>query len=78
MAVLTSQRLASVLGALDPRSLLARLGETLRRRRAYYKAVRELRALSERELEDLGISRRMISRVALEAAHGRKHWRRTG
>ncbi|MEE3316193.1 MAG: DUF1127 domain-containing protein, partial [Pseudomonadota bacterium] len=32
--------------------------------------VRELRALSGRELADLGINRSMIRRLALEAAYG--------
>ncbi|MFD1913377.1 DUF1127 domain-containing protein [Halodurantibacterium flavum] len=49
-------------------ALVARLGETLERRRIYRETVRELSALSTRELNDLGISRSMITRVALEAA----------
>lgn len=35
----------------------------------YRKSVNELRALSNRELADLGLSRSMIKRVALEAAY---------
>ncbi|WP_425505180.1 DUF1127 domain-containing protein [Tritonibacter litoralis] len=35
----------------------------------YRKSLNELRALSNRELADLGLSRSMIKRVALEAAY---------
>ena len=44
--------------------------EALHRRRVYNQTVSELRALSTRELNDLGLSRSMISRIALEAAYG--------
>lgn len=37
--------------------------------RTYRKALNELRGLSNRELADLGLSRSMIKRVALEAAY---------
>lgn len=42
----------------------------LARRKLYKTTVRELRALSGRELVDLGINRSMIRRLALEAAYG--------
>ena len=42
----------------------------LARRKLYKTTVRELRALSGRELADLGINRSMIRRLALEAAYG--------
>ncbi|WP_416236548.1 DUF1127 domain-containing protein [Pseudorhodobacter sp.] len=45
-------------------------GEAMRRRRVYNQTVSELRALSTRELADLGLSRSMITRIALEAAYG--------
>lgn len=51
--------------------LLARLRDTLQRRKVYRQTVRELNALTTRELTDLGITRSMITRVALEAAYGR-------
>ena len=38
--------------------------------RMYRKTVNELSALSARELDDLGLNRSMIKRVALEAAYG--------
>ena len=41
------------------------------RRRVYDQTVRELRALSDRELTDLGISRSMIDQIATEAAYGK-------
>jgi uncharacterized protein YjiS (DUF1127 family) len=45
--------------------------DSMRRRRVYKQTVSELRALSTRELNDLGISRSMISRIALEASYGK-------
>jgi uncharacterized protein YjiS (DUF1127 family) len=45
--------------------------ESLHRRRVYTQTVSELRALSTRELNDLGINRSMITRIALEAAYGK-------
>lgn len=45
--------------------------ESLHRRRVYNQTVSELRSLSTRELADLGISRSMITRIALEAAFGK-------
>jgi uncharacterized protein YjiS (DUF1127 family) len=38
--------------------------------RVYRNTVSELSVLSSRELDDLGLSRSMIKRVALEAAYG--------
>ncbi len=43
----------------------------LDRRAVYNRTIRELRALSNRDLADLGLSREMITRVALEAAYGK-------
>ena len=45
-----------------------RLSTSLARRRAYKRAYAELNALTTRQLDDLGISRSMISRLASEAA----------
>jgi uncharacterized protein YjiS (DUF1127 family) len=52
-------------------ALVVDVRESLRRRRLYRDTLRELNALSTRELNDLGIHRSMITRVALEAAYGR-------
>jgi uncharacterized protein YjiS (DUF1127 family) len=53
------------------RDSVARLLEALQRRRVYNRTFAELNRLSTRELEDLGISRCMISRLAHEAAYGK-------
>ncbi|MHC0054118.1 DUF1127 domain-containing protein [Actibacterium sp. D379-3] len=44
--------------------------DELARRRVYRRTVSELSALNARDLADLGISRSMIRRLALEAAYG--------
>lgn len=48
--------------------LLGRLTDAFARRRVYNRTYAELSALTTRELDDLGISRAMISRLAYEAA----------
>lgn len=53
-------------------AIFAGLGEARQRRKVYRQTVRELGALSSRELNDLGIHRSMITRVALEAAYGKR------
>jgi len=47
------------------------LGDGWSRWRVYMRTYNELNALSTRELNDLGISRSMITRLAYEAAYGR-------
>jgi uncharacterized protein YjiS (DUF1127 family) len=47
--------------------ILATVGAYIERRRVYKQTVRELSALSNRELADLGLSRSMIRSIALEA-----------
>ena len=54
-----------------PGALWAKVSEALARRRVYRQTLNELRALSSRELGDLGIHRSMITRVAYEAAYGK-------
>lgn len=49
--------------------LKSQLGAALARRRVYRTTVNELRALSNRELADLGLHRSMIKRIALDAAN---------
>ncbi len=49
----------------------AKVSEALARRKVYRQTLAELRALSGRELDDLGIHRSMITRVAYEAAYGK-------
>lgn len=43
----------------------------LRRQRVYRRTLRELNALTERELADLGIHASMIQQIAREAAWGK-------
>ena len=45
--------------------------QAIARRAIYKQTVRELNALSARELADLGIHRSMITRLAREAAYGK-------
>lgn len=50
-------------------AMVASARDALERRRIYRQTLRELSALSSRELGDLGINHSMITRVALEAAN---------
>lgn len=52
-------------------SFFAELRDGFARRRVYNRTYTELSQLSTRELDDLGISRSMISRLAYEAAYGK-------
>lgn len=51
--------------------LVKLIAESIRRRRVYAQTLRELNALSSRELEDLGIHRSMIAAIAADAAYGK-------
>jgi uncharacterized protein YjiS (DUF1127 family) len=51
--------------------IVARLKDAIQRRMVYSRTLSELNALTTRELNDLGMSRSMITRVALEAAYGK-------
>ena len=61
--------------ALSIRDLIAHPVAALQlmaqRRRVYTQTVTELSGLSDRELNDLGIARAMITEVANEAAYGK-------
>ena len=52
--------------------LMGSLVEKQRRRKVYRETIKELNALTGRELSDLGISRSAIRSVAFEAAYGAK------
>ena len=52
-------------------ALLSAVKAAFARRRIYDQTVRELRALSDRDLTDLGINRSMIGSIATEAAYGK-------
>lgn len=51
-------------------SAIQRMQETRARRVIYHQTVRELNALTARDLHDLGINRSMIPALAREAAFG--------
>ena len=71
MAYVNSTRAASF-GIVDRAATVVKsLRTALERRRVYNQTVRELRALSKRDLADLGLHPSMITRVALEAAYGK-------
>ncbi|ADE86115.1 DUF1127 domain-containing protein [Rhodobacter capsulatus] len=52
-------------------NFLASIREALARRKVYRQTLAELRSLSNRELNDLGMHRSMLTRIALEAAYGK-------
>jgi uncharacterized protein YjiS (DUF1127 family) len=71
MAYMNTSTAAS-LGLMDrAAAVMKSIKEAIHRRRVYNQTVSELRALSTRDLTDLGISRSMITRIALEAAYGK-------
>ena len=50
--------------------VVARVKDAARRRAVYRQTLRELNALTPRDLADLGLHASMIDRVAREAAYG--------
>lgn len=72
MAVIAQAQQTAAASGLRARLLTAiqRIQETRARRAVYRQTVRELNALTTRDLDDLGISRSMITRLAHEAAWG--------
>lgn len=50
-------------------SFFAGIADSIRRYQKFSQTYDELNRLSQRELEDLGISRSMITRVAMDAAY---------
>lgn len=71
MAYVNSSRAASYGIADRAAAIVKTIRVGLERRRVFKQTVRELQALSNRELADLGIHRTMITRVANEAAYGK-------
>ena len=51
--------------------LFAGVSAAIQRRRVYTQTIDELRSLSDRDLNDLGIHRSLIATVAREAAYGK-------
>jgi len=71
MADLNATRIAP-LGLGDRiASALSSIKDAARRRAVYRQTLRELNALSARDLHDLGIHKSMIGRIAREAAYGK-------
>lgn len=70
MAFVNTTRAASASFADRFGSFFAGLKTSAAKRRVYNQTVYELRQLSDRELDDLGIHRLMINSVAQEAAYG--------
>lgn len=52
-------------------SLMTKLNDQRRRNRVYRQTVRELNALNDRDLADLGIARSTIRSIAMQAAYGK-------
>jgi uncharacterized protein YjiS (DUF1127 family) len=71
MAYVNSTRAASASYRDRAFSSIAALRAAFDRRRLYSRTFHELAALSERELNDLGIHRSMIADIAREAAYGK-------
>lgn len=73
MAVIAQAHNAAALGfAGRLTAAIQRMQEHRARRAIYRQTVRELNALTTRDLHDLGIDRSMIGRLAHEAAWGTK------
>ena len=70
MAYVNSTRAASASFADRFSSFFAGLKASAAQHRVYNQTVHELRHLSDRDLEDLGINRSMIPAIAHEAAYG--------
>lgn len=70
MAYVTTSRSLDLGGGLASHfsRLVAKTSEYMARRRVYNVTLAELRSLSDRELNDIGMSRSMIKGVALDAA----------
>lgn len=72
MAVIATTRLRAVSGlAEDVVAFVRDWSDRAARRSAYRRTRAELAVLSDRELDDLGLSRWDIDRVAREAVYGR-------
>lgn len=72
MAVIAQAHNVGAEAGLRGRIMVAiqRMQENRARRAVYRQTLRELNALTTRDLNDLGISRSMITRLAREAAYG--------
>ena len=72
MAYVSSNR-GTTLGLVDRFAEIRKdLAEAWRAYRVYRQTLTELRALSARELNDLGLNQSMLKSIALEAAYGKR------
>jgi uncharacterized protein YjiS (DUF1127 family) len=71
MALLNATRSGSFSLGARVQATLAALQQSLNRRAVYRRTLRELNALSPRELADLGLHAALIEQVAHEAAYGK-------
>lgn len=71
MAYVNTTRAASANWRDRLSAAVASLRAAMERRRLYNRTFRELAALSERELNDLGIHRSMIEEISRQAAYGK-------
>lgn len=71
MAFVNTTRVAHPSFADRIQGMVETFRTTLARRAIYRQTLRELNALSHRELADLGIHRSMVTRLAREAAYGK-------
>lgn len=71
MAYVNSTRSLNISFADRLSTLAKSVRLALHRRRLFNQTVRELNALSERELADLGLHASMIREIATEAAYGK-------
>ncbi len=71
MAYVNSTRAASATSGDRLSGIVETIRTAIERRRLYNRTFRELAALTDRELNDLGISRMSIAEIAREAAYGK-------
>ncbi|WP_458790057.1 DUF1127 domain-containing protein [Yoonia sp. MH D7] len=71
MAFITDTRTGGMTLSTRIAALRANIAAALAQRKIYNTTVDELSALSNRDLEDLGLSRSSIKFIAMEAAYGK-------
>jgi uncharacterized protein YjiS (DUF1127 family) len=71
MAYINTTRAAHVVLADRFAAAFKSVKDAMQRRSVFVQTRHELNNLSTRELDDLGINRSMITRIALEAAYGK-------
>lgn len=72
MAYVNATRISQISLLSRVLDAIAGIIAALRQREVYLKTLRELNALSDRDLTDLGMNRAMMRDIAHEAAYGTK------